>query len=288
MGCGGAPCGRIVEIIGPESSGKTTMALELVAESQKAGGVAAYIDIEHALDATYAAKLGVDVDNLLVSQPDYGEQALGIAESLIRSELVSIIVIDSVAALVPKAELEGDMGSSHMGLQARLMSQACRKLVGVLEKSGTVLIFINQIREKIGVMFGSPETTTGGRALKFYSSARLDIRRVSDIKDGDRIIGHNMKVKAIKNKVGTPKRETILDLYYPGESARVGIDRAGDLLGYAERLELIEKSGAWYSYKGERIGQGRANAGMFLRENPEIWAALLKACQEKAAFVKGK
>ena len=227
LGCGGIPRGRVIEVIGPESSGKTTIALMMVACFQALGEIAAYVDAEHSLDPTYANKLGVDVDNLLISQPDYGEHALGVVEALVRSGLVSVIVIDSVAALVPKAELEGDMGASHMGLQARLMSQALRKLTGIGSKSGTTLVFINQIREKIGVMFGSPETTTGGRALKFYASIRLDVRRVSDIKDGDRIIGHTMKAKGVKNKVGTPKKETLLDLYYPGEFDIVGFDKMG-------------------------------------------------------------
>jgi recombination protein RecA len=286
LGCGGIPRGRVVEILGPESSGKTTIALAVVAAAQQQGGLAAYIDAEHALDPTYAAKLGVDVDNLLVSQPDYGEQALGITESLVQSGLVDVIVVDSVAALVPKAELEGDMGASHMGLQARLMSQALRKLTGIVSKSGVSLIFINQIRMKIGVMFGSPETTTGGNALKFYSSVRLDIRRIGDIKDGDRIIGHTIKVKAIKNKVGTPKRETTLDLHYPGESSILGFDKYGDLIKYATGLELVEKSGSWYSYKGERIGQGLLNASRFLADNPETANKILSAAKEKAALLR--
>lgn len=288
LGCGGIPRGRIIEIFGPESSGKTTLALAIVAEAQKMNELAAYIDIEHALDATYASKLGVDVDNLIVSQPDYGEMALGIAESLVYSGLVSVIVIDSVAALVPKAELEGEMGQNHMGLQARLLSQGCRKLCGVAEKSGTILIFINQIREKIGVMFGSPETTSGGRALKFYSSVRIDVRRIADIKDGDKIIGHDMKLKIVKNKVGTPKKEAVLGLYYPGESEIVGFNKSGDLIDYAVGLELVEKSGAWYSYKGERIGQGRMNASVFLNENPEYREKILKASIDKALQLRGK
>jgi recombination protein RecA len=284
LGCGGVPRGRVIEVIGPESSGKTTIALMFVACFQALGEIAAYVDAEHALDPTYANKLGVDVDNLLISQPDHGEHALGVTEALVRSGLVSVIVIDSVAALVPKAELEGDMGDSHMGLQARLMSQALRKLTGIASKSGTTLVFINQIREKIGVMFGSPETTTGGRALKFYSSVRLDVRRTADIKDGDHIIGHNMKVKAVKNKVATPKKETLLDLYYPGESDILGFDKMGDLVTYAEQLGVAEKSGSWYSFKGERIGQGKHNAAGFLRDNPEIAAkivAQIQAVREK-------
>jgi recombination protein RecA len=281
MGCGGVPRGRIIEVIGPESSGKTTIALMMVACFQAQGEIAAYVDAEHALDPTYANQLGVDVNNLLISQPDYGEHALGVVEALVRSGLVSIIVVDSVAALVPRAELEGEMGGSYMGLHARLMSQACRKLTAAAAKSGTTLVFINQIREKIGVMFGSPETTTGGRALKFYASVRLDIRRVSDIKDGDRIIGHTLKVKGVKCKVGTPKKETLLDLYYPGESDIVGFDKMGDLVKYAAKLEVVDKSGAWYAFKGERIGQGAANAAAFLRDNEETRVNIIKAIREK-------
>ena len=284
LGCGGIPRGRVIEVIGPESSGKTTIALMMVACFQALGEIAAYVDAEHSLDPTYANKLGVDVDNLLISQPDYGEHALGVVEALVRSGLVSVIVIDSVAALVPKAELEGDMGASHMGLQARLMSQALRKLTGIGSKSGTTLVFINQIREKIGVMFGSPETTTGGRALKFYASIRLDVRRVSDIKAGDRIIGHTMKAKGVKNKVGTPKKETLLDLYYPGESDIVGFDKMGDLVNYGTANGVVDKSGAWYAYGNERIGQGLANASAFLRANPEMAAKMItqiKAVREK-------
>ncbi len=253
FGCGGVPRGRIIEIVGPESSGKTTIALAFIAAEQKDGGMAAYIDAEHSLDPTYASKLGVDVDNLMVSQPDYGEHALGTVEALVRSGLVSIVVIDSVAALVPKAELEGDMGSSFMGLQARLMSQACRKLVGIAEKSGTVLVFINQIREKIGVMYGSPETTPGGKALKFYASVRLDIRRRTAIKDGDKEIGFNMEVKAIKNKVGSPKRSTMLDLYYPNSSEHMaGFDRVTDLINYAVTQGVIEQTGGWYTFQKKK------------------------------------
>ncbi len=284
LGCGGIPRGRVIEVIGPESSGKTTIALMMVACFQALGEIAAYVDAEHSLDPTYANKLGVDVDNLLISQPDYGEHALGVVEALVRSGLVSVIVIDSVAALVPKAELQGDMGDSHMGLQARLMSQALRKLTGIGSKSGTTLIFINQIREKIGVMFGSPETTTGGRALKFYSSIRIDVRRVSDIKNGDHIIGHVMKAKAVKNKVATPKKESLLDLYYPGESDITGFDKMGDLVKYAEQLGVAEKSGSWYSFGKDRIGQGLDNAASFMRDNPEMAAkmvAQIKAVREK-------
>ena len=265
IGVGGVPRGRIVEIYGPESSGKTTLALHIVAEAQKAGGVAAYIDAEHAMDADYAGKLGVDVDQLLISQPDSGEQALEIAEALVRSNGVDVIVVDSVAALVPRAELDGEMGDSLPGLQARLMSQALRKLTAIVAQSNTCFIFINQIREKIGVMFGNPETTTGGRALKFYSSLRLDIRRIGAIKDGDRVVGNRTKVKVAKNKVAPPFRECEFDIMY-GE----GISREGDLLDLAVVQRAVEKSGAWFSYKGERLGQGRENAKTALRENPEI------------------
>ena len=281
LGCGGIPRGRIIEILGPNSSGKTTIALAIIAAEQKDGGLAAYVDAEHTLDPSYAQKLGADVDNLLVSQPDYGEQALGIVEALVRSGLVSVIVIDSVAALVPKAELDGDMGDSHMGLHARLMSQAMRKLNGVAEKSGTTLIFINQIRERIGVMFGSPETTTGGRALQFYASIRLDIRRRTALKDGDHEIGFQMEVKAIKNKCGSPKKSTILDLYYPGESDIIGFDKGSDLLDFAVKNEVVEKAGAWYSFKMERIGQGRVNAAAFLNERPDFKQAILEAVDKK-------
>src|SRR5271166_1212382 len=252
LGVGGMPRGRVVEIFGPESSGKTTIALHVVAEAQKRGGMAAYIDAEHAMDAAYAKKLGVDIDNLLVSQPDYGEQALEIAESLVRSNAVDVLVVDSVAALVPKAELDGEMGDSHMGLQARLMSQALRKLTGIVSKSRTCLIFINQIREKIGVMFGNPETTTGGRALKFYASVRLDIRRIAAIKDGDAVVGNRTKVKVVKNKVASPFREAEFDIIY-GE----GVSKEGDLIDLGVAQNIIEKSGSWFSYKGDRIGQGR-------------------------------
>ena len=265
IGVGGVPRGRIVEIYGPESSGKTSLALHIVAEAQKAGGVAAYIDAEHAMDADYAGKLGVDIDQLLISQPDSGEQALEIAEALVRSNGVDVIVVDSVAALVPRAELDGEMGDSLPGLQARLMSQALRKLTAIVAQSNTCFIFINQIREKIGVMFGSPETTTGGRALKFYSSLRLDIRRIGAIKDGDRVVGNRTKVKVAKNKVAPPFRECEFDIMY-GE----GISREGDLLDLAVANRAVEKSGAWFSYKGERLGQGRENAKTALRENAEV------------------
>ncbi|MGB9105250.1 MAG: recombinase RecA [Terriglobales bacterium] len=265
LGVGGFPRGRVVEVFGPESSGKTTIALQVVAEAQKTGGMAAFVDAEHALDPKYAKKLGVDVDNLLVSQPDYGEQALEITEALVRSNAIDVLVVDSVAALVPKAELDGEMGDSHMGLQARLMSQALRKLTGTVSKSRTCLIFINQIREKIGVMFGNPETTTGGRALKFYSSMRIDIRRIAAIKEGDVVVGSRTKVKIVKNKVAAPFREAEFDIMY-GE----GISKEGDLLDLAANHNIVEKSGAWFSYKGERIGQGRENAKQFLKENKDI------------------
>jgi recombination protein RecA len=269
LGVGGMPRGRVIEIFGPEASGKTTLALQVIAEAQKQKGTAAFIDAEHALDPGYAKKLGVDVDNLLLSQPDYGEQALEIAEALVRSGGIDVVVVDSVAALVPKAELDGEMGDSHMGLQARLMSQALRKLTGIVFKSNTCLIFINQIREKIGVMFGNPETTTGGRALKFYSSVRVDVRRIAAIKEGDRVVGSRTKVKVVKNKVAAPFRDAEFDILY-GE----GISKEGDLLDLGAEHQQIEKSGAWFSYRGERIGQGRENARAFLRDNPEIRARL--------------
>jgi recombination protein RecA len=265
IGVGGIPRGRVIEIYGPESSGKTTLALHVVAEAQKAGGIAAYIDAEHAMDAEYAGKLGVGIDELLISQPDSGEQALEIAEALVRSNGVDIIVIDSVAALVPRAELDGEMGDSLPGLQARLMSQALRKLTAIVAQSNTCLIFINQIREKIGVMFGSPETTTGGRALKFYSSLRLDIRRIGAIKDGDRVVGNRTKVKIVKNKVAPPFRECEFDIMY-GE----GISREGDVLDLAVANRVVEKSGAWFSYSGERLGQGRENSKQTLKDNIEL------------------
>jgi recombination protein RecA len=267
IGIGGVPRGRVVEIYGPESSGKTTLALHIVAEAQKVGGIAAYIDAEHAMDAEYAGKLGVKIDDLLISQPDSGEQGLEICEALVRSNGVDVIVIDSVAALVPRAELDGEMGDSLPGLQARLMSQALRKLTAIVSSSNTTLIFINQIREKIGVMFGSPETTTGGRALKFYASLRLDIRRIGAIKDGDRVVGNRTRVKVVKNKIAPPFRECEFDIMY-GE----GISREGDLLDLAVTNNVVEKSGAWFSYKGERLGQGRENSKVTLKEN----AALLQ------------
>jgi recombination protein RecA len=269
LGVGGVPRGRVVEIFGPESSGKTTIALQVIAQAQAQGGMAAFVDAEHALDPGYAKKLGVDVDNLLVSQPDYGEQALEITEQLVRSGAIDVLVVDSVAALVPKAELDGEMGDSHMGLQARLMSQALRKLTGTVSKSRTCLIFINQIREKIGVMFGNPETTTGGRALKFYASVRVDIRRIAAIKEGDVVTGSRTRVKIVKNKVAAPFRESEFDILY-GE----GISREGDLLDLAANNNIVEKSGSWYSYKGERIGQGRENARQFLKDNKDIMAKL--------------
>jgi recombination protein RecA len=265
LGVGGLPRGRVVEIFGPESSGKTTLALHVIAEAQRAGGMAAFVDAEHALDAQYAQKLGVDLDNLLVSQPDHGEQALEIVEVLIRSGSIDVVVVDSVAALVPKAEIEGEMGEAQMGLQARLMSQALRKLTGVVAKSKTILIFINQLREKIGVMFGNPETTTGGRALKFYASVRIDIRRIASIKDGDQVIGGRTRVKVVKNKVAPPFREAEFDIMY-GE----GISREGDLIDLAVEKRIVEKSGAWFAYGGERLGQGRENAKQFLKENLDV------------------
>jgi recombination protein RecA len=266
LGVGGVPRGRVIEIFGPESSGKTTLALQVIAQAQKLGGLAAFVDAEHALDAAYAKKLGVDLDNLLVSQPDNGEQALEIVEVLIRSGGVDVVVVDSVAALVPRAEIEGEMGDAQMGLQARLMSQALRKLTGVVSKSKTCLIFINQLREKIGVMFGNPETTTGGRALKFYASVRVDIRRIASIKDGDNVVGGRTRVKIVKNKVAPPFREAEFDVMY-GE----GISREGDLLDLAVDKRIVEKSGTWFAYGGERLGQGRENAKTFLRENPETF-----------------
>jgi recombination protein RecA len=266
LGIGGVPRGRVVEVYGPEASGKTTIALHLVAEAQKRGGMAAFVDAEHALDAKYASRLGVDVDNLLVSQPDFGEQALEIAEALVRSNAIDIIVIDSVAALVPRAELEGDMGDSMPGLQARLMSQALRKLTALVSKSKTCLVFINQIREKIGVMFGNPETTTGGRALKFYSSVRLDVRRIASIKDGDKVVGNRTRAKVVKNKMAPPFRDAEFDILY-GE----GISKEGDLLDLAVGMNLIEKSGSWYSFASERIGQGRENTRQFLQQNPDVY-----------------
>jgi recombination protein RecA len=276
LGVGGVPRGRVIEIFGPESSGKTTITLQIIAEAQKAGGLAAFVDAEHALDPVYARKLGVDTDNLLISQPDFGEQALEITEALVRSGAIDVLVVDSVAALVPKAELDGEMGDSHVGLQARLMSQALRKLTGTVSKSRTSLIFINQIREKIGVMFGNPETTTGGRALKFYSSVRIDIRRIAAVKEGDVVTGSRTKVKIVKNKVAAPFREAEFDILY-GE----GISREGDVLDLAVLHNIVEKSGAWYSYDGERIGQGRENVRGFLKANPEIFVKLDAQVRQK-------
>src|SRR5664279_889945 len=267
LGVGGFPRGRVVEVFGPESSGKTTIALQVIAEAQRQGGMAAFVDAEHALDPIYANKLGVDVDNLLASQPDYGEQALEIAEALVRSAAIDVLVVDSVAALVPKAELDGEMGDSHVGLQARLMSQALRKLTGIVSKSHTSLIFINQIREKIGVMFGNPETTTGGRALKFYSSVRIDIRRVNAIKDGEVVVGNRTKVKIVKNKVAPPFRVAEFDIAF-GE----GISKTGELIDIGLEMKIVEKSGAWFSYGYLRIGQGRENTKQFFRENPDVAA----------------
>jgi len=281
LGVGGFPRGRINEIFGPESSGKTTIALQVVAEAQRRGGMAAFIDVEHALDPTYARKLGVDVDNLLVSQPDYGEQALEITGALIASGSIDVLVVDSVAALVPKAELDGEMGDSHMGVQARLMSQALRKLTGVVSRSKTCLIFINQIREKIGVMFGNPETTTGGRALKFYSTVRLDIRRIAAIKDGDAVVGNRTKVKVVKNKVASPFREAEFDIIY-GE----GVSKEGDLIDLGVAQNVIEKSGSWFSYKGDRIGQGRENARQFLKDNADIRQTIDTELRRQLGLVK--
>ena len=269
LGIGGIPKGRIIEIYGPESSGKTTLALHMIAECQKRGGEAAFIDAEHALDPVYAKHLGVDIDNLIVSQPDTGEQALEIAEALIRSSAIDLVVVDSVAALVPKAEIDGDMGDTHVGLQARLMSQALRKLAGVLNRSNASLVFINQLREKVGVLFGSPETTPGGRALKFYASVRLDIRKIEAIKQDSEIIGNKVKVKVVKNKVAPPFRETEFDIIY-GK----GISKSGNILDLAVNLNIVEKAGAWFSYKGERIGQGRENAKKYLENNPELMVEL--------------
>jgi len=276
LGVGGFPRGRVIEVYGPESSGKTTITLQVIAEAQRNGGMAAFVDAEHALDPSYAKKLGVDVDNLLVSQPDSGEQALEITEALVRSGAIDVLVVDSVAALVPKAELDGEMGDSHVGLQARLMSQALRKLTGTVAKSRTSLVFINQIREKIGVMFGNPETTTGGRALKFYSSVRVDIRRIAAVKDGDSVVGNRTKVKIVKNKVAAPFREAEFDILY-GE----GISREGDVLDLAVANNIVEKSGAWYSYSGERIGQGRENTRTYLKENKDVFIKLDSEVRKK-------
>ncbi len=280
LGIGGFPRGRVVEIYGPEATGKTTLALHVIAEAQKRGGQAAFVDAEHALDATYAAKVGIDVDNLLISQPDYGEQALEIAEVLVRSGAVDVVVVDSVAALVPKAELEGEMGDSHMGLQARLMSQALRKLTAIVARSKTCFIFINQMREKIGVFIGNPETTTGGRALKFYSSMRIDVRRLSVLKDGDHVVGSRAKVKIVKNKMAPPFREAQFDIIF-GE----GISREGDLVDTGFETGILDKSGTWYSYKNERLGQGRDNVKKLLKENPELAARLEEEIRRKVGLL---
>lgn len=283
LGIGGIPRGRIIEIFGPESSGKTTLALHVVAEAQKLGGLAAFVDAEHALDAVYAKKLGVDTDNLLISQPDTGEQALEITETLVRSGAIDIVVVDSVAALVPRAEIEGDMGDAQMGLQARLMSQAMRKLTAAISKSKCSVVFINQIREKIGVMFGSPETTTGGRALKFYSSVRLDIRRIASIKDGDEVIGNRTKVKVVKNKVAPPFKEVQFDIIY-GK----GISKTGDLLDLAVNANIIDKAGTWFSYGDERLGQGRENVKKFLDQNPEMMADIELKVRRQLGLLPGE
>jgi len=280
LGIGGLPRGRIVEVYGPESSGKTTLALHAIAEAQKAGGTAAFIDAEHALDPVYAKKLGVDIDNLIVSQPDTGEQALEITDTLVRSNAIDVLVIDSVAALVPRAEIEGEMGDSHVGLQARLMSQALRKITGSISRSRTLVIFINQIRMKIGVMYGNPETTTGGNALKFYASVRLDIRRTGQIKDRDDIVGNTTRVKVVKNKVAPPFKQVEFDIMY-GE----GVSKVGEILDLGVKAGLVEKSGAWFSYDSIRIGQGRENAKIYLRENPEVCARLEKAIRNNTAEV---
>lgn len=277
LGLGGIPRGRIVEVYGPESSGKTTVALHMVAETQKRGGIAGFIDAEHALDPVYAKNIGVDIDNLYISQPDNGEQALEICETMVRSGAVDIIIVDSVAALVPKAEIDGDMGDSHVGLQARLMSQALRKLTGVISKSNSVVIFINQLREKVGVMFGNPETTTGGRALKFYSSVRMDVRRIESIRQQGEVIGNRTRIKVVKNKVAPPFREAEFDIMF-GK----GISREGDVLDLAANLDIIQKSGAWYAYNGEKIGQGRENAKQYLAEHPEVFDTLVS--QVRAHF----
>ena len=278
LGIGGVPRGRIVEVFGPESSGKTTLALHIIAEAQKMGGEAAFIDAEHALDPVYAKKLGVDIDNLIVSQPDTGEQALEITEALVRSGALDVIVVDSVAALVPKAEIDGEMGDSHMGLQARLMSQALRKLAGAINKSKTVLLFINQLREKIGVMFGNPETTTGGRALKFYASVRMDIRKIEMMKQDGQVVGNRVRVKVIKNKVAPPFREAEFDILY-GK----GISKVGNILDMAVNLDIVEKSGAWFSYNGQRISQGRENAKRYLEEHPDTMNEIEKKVRENFA-----
>ena len=281
LGVGGMPRGRVVEIYGPESSGKTTLALQVIAQAQKTGGLAAFVDAEHALDAAYAQKLGVDLDGLLVSQPDNGEQALEIVEVLVRSNSVDVVVVDSVAALVPRAEIEGEMGESQMGLQARLMSQALRKLTGAVSKSKTCLIFINQLREKIGVMFGSPETTTGGRALKFYSSVRVDIRRIASIKDGENVVGGRTRVKIVKNKLAPPFREAEFDVMY-GE----GMSREGDLLDLAVEHKIVDKSGAWFAFGGDRLGQGRENSKQFLKDNPQVARAIEEKVRRELGLLR--
>jgi recombination protein RecA len=281
LGIGGVPRGRVIEIFGPESSGKTTLALQVIAQAQKLGGMAAFVDAEHALDSQYAVKLGVDLENLLVSQPDNGEQALEIVEVLVRSGAVDVVVVDSVAALVPRAEIEGEMGEAQMGLQARLMSQALRKLTGVVSKSKTSLIFINQLREKIGVMFGNPETTTGGRALKFYASVRIDIRRIGAIKDGDQVVGGRTRVKVVKNKVAPPFREAEFDVMY-GE----GISKEGDLLDLAVDRKIVDKSGTWFAFAGERLGQGRENVKQFMKENPAITKAIEEKVRRELGLIK--
>jgi recombination protein RecA len=283
LGVGGVPRGRIVEIYGPESSGKTTVALHIVAEAQKAGGEAAFIDAEHALDPVYAKKLGVDIDNLIVSQPDTGEQALEIAEALVRSGAIDVIVIDSVAALVPKAEIDGEMGDAHVGLQARLMSQALRKLAGVISKSKTTAIFINQLREKVGIMFGNPETTPGGRALKFYASVRMDVRKIETIKQGSDMVGNRTKVKVVKNKVAPPFKDAEFDIVY-GE----GISKEGNILDVGVNLDIVSKSGAWFSYNGQRIGQGRENAKQFLKENRELLSEIEAKIRESLSITVNK
>jgi len=283
LGIGGLPKGRVIEIFGPESSGKTTVALHVVAEAQKSGGIAAFIDAEHALDPSYAQKLGVNIDDLIVSQPDTGEQGLEIAEALVRSGAVDVVVVDSVAALVPKAEIEGDMGDSHVGLQARLMSQALRKLTGSISKSQTIIIFINQLREKVGVMFGNPETTTGGRALKFYSSVRLDVRRIDSIKQGDNVIGNRTRVKVVKNKVAPPFKQAEFDIMY-GE----GISKEGNILDVGVNSDIVTKSGAWYSYGEYKLGQGRENAKDFLKENPKVTKEIEIKIREKHGLIEQK
>ena len=283
LGIGGLPKGRIIEIYGPESSGKTTLALQVVAEAQKAGGICAFVDAEHAMDPAYAKKLGVKTDELLISQPDTGEQALEIADTLIKSGSVSVLVVDSVAALTPKAELEGEMGDHHVGLQSRLMSQALRKITGSVSKSNTMVVFINQIRMKIGVMFGNPETTSGGNALKFYSSVRMDIRRIGAIKEKDQIIGNSTRVKVVKNKVAPPFKMVEFDLMY-GK----GISKSGELIDLGSKAEIVEKSGAWYAYKGEKIGQGRENAKVYLAQNPKVAAEIEMAIREKAGVISKK